>query len=276
MSTWREPHDADSGPIDVAAVNRDDAFIDDLAEGRPTPVATESEYDLAVMITAWRSDALSAPIPAEPTLAQIESSLRAREGRGSLSRRLRVVSGAAAVLAVFGAGLLVLSEGAEPGDPLWAVKEVVFSEQAQQTKARVNVEDKMRAAEDAFRAGDEAKARALISEAESELGPVGDADVIDKLRDRIQDLRVDVPDLPRVTLPTLPTRSPTEDKTLTTEVPTTDPDTTTEEPGTTQPPSSTSSRPSKPSSITSKPSTTKLPSSTAAQDSSTAFMLPIG
>ncbi|GEE01886.1 hypothetical protein nbrc107696_23320 [Gordonia spumicola] len=270
MSSWRE-RDTDSGPIDVSAVSHDDGFIDDLAAGRPTAVADETEYDLAVMITAWRMDALNDPIPAEPTLEQINDAMKVREGRGSLSRRLRIVSGAAAILAVLGAGLMVMSEGAEPGDPLWAVKQVVFSEQAEQTQARVNVEDSLSAAEDAFRAGDEQKARDLISRAESELGPVGDADMIAKLRHRIDDLRVDVPDLPEVTLPTaVPTKPKPVDPTGT-EDPTTEPS------DPTNPDDTTTSTPSKSPSSSSK-SSSKVPSSPAGMTSfpSYTFTIPIG
>ncbi|WP_353109244.1 anti-sigma-D factor RsdA [Gordonia sp. (in: high G+C Gram-positive bacteria)] len=267
MSNWREPRDADSGPIDVGAVGRDDTFIDDLAAGRPTPVADDVEYDLAVMITAWRSDALSAPIPAEPTLAQIDDAMKVREGRGSLSRRLRIVSGAAAIMAVLGAGLMVLSEGAEPGDPLWAVKQVVFSEQAEQTQARVNVEDNLRAAEAAFRAGDEDKARELISKAESDLGPVNDKDMASKLRDQINDLRVSVPNLPTVSVQTSPSDRPD------------DPSDTTKpgEPSDTDDPHSPTTSPTKPPTSSSKPSSSTQPSKPPTRTSvpSFTFTIPI-
>ena len=190
MNRKRDQHDwHDGDPVDLGAVGHDEAFISDLAVGRPTPVSDDSEYQLAAMITAWRTDALSAPIPAEPTLGQIDAAIAVQTGRGSMSRRLRIVSGAAAILAVFGAGLMVMSEGAEPGDPLWSVKQVVFSEQAKQTQARVNVEDNLDAAKAAYESGDEQMGRTYIARAELELGPIGDADKIAEFRNRIADLR---------------------------------------------------------------------------------------
>lgn len=264
MNRWRDQHDSHDGePVDLGAVGRDDAFIDDLAEGRPTPVSDDTEYQLAAMITAWRTDALSAPIPAEPTLGQIDAAVAVQNGRGSMSRRLRIVSGAAAILAVFGAGLMVMSEGAEPGDPLWSVKQVVFSEQAKQTQARVNVEENLDSAKAAYDAGDTAMGRDYIKRAESELGPVGDADTIADLKDRIADLRreedptsTDDPD-DRPTVLESETTDPTE--------PTDTLDTTTPSDDPTDP----STSPSDPSSSTTSPSspTTRPSDSTSTQAS---------
>ncbi|GAA4674808.1 anti-sigma-D factor RsdA [Gordonia humi] len=237
----------DGEPVDLGAVGHDDAFISDLAVGRPTPINDDAEYQLAAMITAWRADTLAAPIPAEPTLAQIDAAVAVRDGRGSMSRRLRIVSGAAAILAVFGAGLMVMSEGAEPGDALWSVKQVVFAEQARQTQARVNVEDNLDAAKVAFETGDEEMARTYISRAESELGPVGDADTIAGLRNRIADLRKSEdpkPDDPRMTAMTTKPSGPTDAQDSS--------DPTSSE---TDDPSDTTTGPSKPSTSPSSPST---------------------
>ncbi|WP_132993978.1 anti-sigma-D factor RsdA [Gordonia zhaorongruii] len=188
MRNMRDPFDPQSDPIDVGAVNRDDAFIEDLAAGRAAEVTGVDDYEVASLITAWRSDALSAPIPAEPTLAQVDDAMAVRNARGSLSRRLRIVSGAAAILAVFGAGLMVMSEGAEPGDALWSVKQVVFADEAQQTQARVNVEGNLKAAEEAFAAGDQVMGRTYVERARADLGPVKKGDVHERLEDRIKNL----------------------------------------------------------------------------------------
>ena len=52
-----------------------------------------------------------------------------------------------------------MSEGSQPGDPLWSVKQVVFAEQAQQTQAKVNAEANIQAAKEALKAGDVVKAK---------------------------------------------------------------------------------------------------------------------
>ena len=274
MNRWRDQHDSHDGePVDLSAVGHDDAFITDLGIGRPTPVSDDSEYQLAAMITSWRMDALSAPIPAEPTLAQVDAAVAVQRGRGSMSRRLRIVSGAAAILAVFGAGLMVMSEGAEPGDPLWSVKQVVFSEQAKQTQARVNVEDNLDAAKAAYEAGDEQMARTYIARAEAELGPIGDADMIAKLRNRIADLRHDEDpgsdDKARATVLEAPSSDSTAPTTTDDESPSTTPSDKPTEPST-EPtsPSTPSTSPSKPT--TTSPSETK--STTSPRPTGTASM----
>lgn len=185
-----------SGPIDVGAVRRDDAFLDDLAAGRAANVADGAEYELAGLLAGWRADSISGPIPSTPTVEDIEAAIvraNERERRGGLSRRLRIVSGAAAVLAVVGAGLLVMSEGSSPGDPLWSVKQVVFSEQAQQTQARMNAEDNIEAAKSALESGDVAKANELIEKAEADIGPLKDKDQADDLRKMIEAMRDENP-----------------------------------------------------------------------------------
>lgn len=249
-----------SGPIDVGAVRRDDAFLDDLAAGRAAEVADSAEHELAGMIAQWRADSISSPIPTTPTVADIEAAItraNQRERRGGLSRRLRIVSGAAAVLAVMGAGLLVMSEGSQPGDPLWSVKQVVFAEQAEQTQARVDAESNIQAAKEALEAGDVVKANDLIKQAEKDIGPIHDKGEVADLRELIQDIREQnpgklIPPLP--SLPSLPTIAPTEEKP--------DPTVMMQSP-------TPSTRPTKPSSSPSETKTSESPSPSKTSPSST-------
>ncbi|MGI6795681.1 MULTISPECIES: anti-sigma-D factor RsdA [Gordonia] len=199
-----------TGPIDVGAVHHDDEFIDDLAAGRAARIGDDAEYRLAGLLAQWRAESLAGPVPSTPTIADIETAIaraNERERRGGLARRLRVVSGAAAILAVAGAGLLVLSEGSQPGDPLWSVKQVVFSEQAQQTQSRMNAEQNIAEAKKALAAGDTVKARELIAKAEKDIGPLKDKSEADQLRSLIEDVRRQDPSAlipPLSSLPSLP------------------------------------------------------------------------
>ena len=255
-----------SGPIDVGAVRRDDAFLDDLAAGRAAQVADSADHELAGLIAQWRSEAVSSPIPTTPTVADIEAAItraNAREKRGGLSRRLRIVSGAAAILAVVGAGLLVLSEGSQPGDPLWGVKQVVFADQAQQTQAKANAEANIEAAQAALKEGDVDKAKEYIKAAEQDIGPIDDQDEVADLRDLIEEIRnqnpgkliPSLPSLPKFPLPaTVSTTDEKPNPTVLLESPT--PSTGSSKPSTTPSESETkTSEPTKPSK-TSKPSST--------------------
>ncbi|MEU1963427.1 anti-sigma-D factor RsdA [Nocardia sp. NPDC019255] len=132
----------DTGPVDIAAVRRDDALIDAIASDGPVHTDSAEEYQLATLLADWRAELIAAPMPAEPDLdaivAAVNQEIGARQVRigahsGGRLRLLRPIMGTAAALALVIGGMTAFSYKAEPGDPLWRVKEVVFSEQAQTT-----------------------------------------------------------------------------------------------------------------------------------------------
>ncbi|WP_051022141.1 anti-sigma-D factor RsdA [Nocardia pneumoniae] len=132
----------DTGPVDIAAVRRDDALIDAIASDGPVHTDSAEEYQLATLLADWRAELIAPPMPAEPDLdaivAAVNQEIGARQARigahaGGRLRLLRPIMGTAAALALVIGGMTAFSYNAEPGDPLWRVKEVVFSEQAQTT-----------------------------------------------------------------------------------------------------------------------------------------------
>ncbi|MGQ4597337.1 anti-sigma-D factor RsdA [Nocardia sp. R6R-6] len=132
----------DTGPVDIAAVRRDDALIDAIAGDGPVHTESAEEHQLAILLADWRAELIAPPMSAEPDLdaivAAVNQEIGARQARlgaqtGGRLRLLRPIMGAAAALALVIGGMTAFSYNAEPGDPLWRVKEVVFSEQAQTT-----------------------------------------------------------------------------------------------------------------------------------------------
>ncbi|MFQ6393099.1 anti-sigma-D factor RsdA [Nocardia sp. KC 131] len=132
----------DTGPVDIAAVRRDDALIDAIASNGPVRTDSAEEYQLATLLADWRAELTAEPMPGEPSLdeivAAVNQEIGARQVRigahtGGRLRLLRPIAGTAAALALVIGGMTAFSYNAEPGDPLWRVKEVVFSEQAQTT-----------------------------------------------------------------------------------------------------------------------------------------------
>ncbi|WP_280245729.1 anti-sigma-D factor RsdA [Nocardia abscessus] len=132
----------DTGPVDIAAVRRDDALIDAIASDGPVHTDSAEEYQLATLLADWRAELIAPPMSAEPDLdaivAAVNQEIGARQVRigahsGGRLRLLRPIMGTAAALALVIGGMTAFSYNAEPGDPLWRVKEVVFSEQAQTT-----------------------------------------------------------------------------------------------------------------------------------------------
>ncbi|EOM75545.1 anti-sigma-D factor RsdA [Rhodococcus rhodnii] len=173
-----DPDDAgDGAPLDVTAVRRDDALIDAIAGNGPVATDSPEQYELALALTAWRSSIVSEPLPSGPTLDEAAAALGARPQR-SRPRRLSIVRPAAAaaalVVVALGGGTLV-SWNAQPGDPLWGVKSVVFSNQADSTMARVDASTQLDDARAALESGDLGSAQRLLEAARGSADGVRDA-----------------------------------------------------------------------------------------------------
>lgn len=187
------PND-DTVSVDLNAVRHDDEFLDALIVGSALPLSDAAERELGGLLFAWRTESLAAPAPVQPTLADVEKAITAQETaakRRAATRHLRLISGAAAITAVAAAGLLVLSENSQPGDPLWNVKKVVFAEEAKQTQATVDVQNTLERAEEALAAGDTGKAVELVDRAERDLRPVSDPATRERMQQWIKRLRDD-------------------------------------------------------------------------------------
>lgn len=172
----------DSGPVDIAAVRSDDALIDAISSDGPVRTDSPEEFQLASLLADWRADLLAEPMPAGPDLdtvfAAVNQEIGARQVRvGASSRgRLRLVRpifGAAAALSLVFGGITAFAYSAAPGDPLWRVKEVVFSEQAQSTVVQYADEDLL-AAQNLLTAGNPEQAKARLEQASANAGQVND------------------------------------------------------------------------------------------------------
>ncbi|WP_448222984.1 anti-sigma-D factor RsdA [Gordonia iterans] len=255
------PND-DTVSVDLNAVRHDDEFLDALIVGSALPLSDAAERELGGLLFAWRTESLAAPAPVQPTLADVEKAIAAQETaakRRAATRHLRLISGAAAITAVAAAGLLVLSENSQPGDPLWNVKKVVFAEEAKQTQATVDVQNNLERAEEALAAGDTGKAVELVDRAERDLRPVSDPATRERMQQWIKRLRDDdgQPDDPLSTARSSDAASLPTDVTSDSEAPTSVTVTVTPSGPSSQPsspPPSSSSTPSSPSSSVSQSS----------------------
>lgn len=195
----------DETSVDLAAVRRDDALIDAISGNGLVETKDNEEYELATLLADWRAEILAEPMPAGPDLDEVvaavhrelgtrETLARAPEvtplrprSKGQL-RLLRPLAGAAALVAIAVGSATAVSYGAEPGDPLWGVKQVVFSEQAQSTEARIDTTSTLERAEQLIAEGNTEEARELLTSAESRSGDVRDAEERDALGDWVQRL----------------------------------------------------------------------------------------
>ena len=173
-------------PFDLAAVQRDDALIDALASGGDVPTATAEEYRLASLLAGWRAEIVAPELPSGPTLDEVAAAVDAEIARDQTPRRgslrlLRPVAGAAAAIAVVMAGITVGSYNAQPGDPLWKVKSVVFTERANSTVAGIDTKNNLEEAERMIRSGDSEGAMAVLESASKRVGAVSDSAKRDEL-----------------------------------------------------------------------------------------------
>lgn len=194
----------DAGPVDIAAVRRDDALIDAIVSGGPVQTDSAEEFQLAALLADWRAELVEPPIPSTPDLdavvAAVNQEIGARkvrvgaQTRGKL-RLLYPITGAAAALALIIGGTTAFSYSAEPGDPLWRVKEVVFSEQAQSTVVQRADSDLSQAGQ-ALAQGDYNQVAALLERAQTNVDQVSDGGkkqdletAWQQLLDRLRDVR---------------------------------------------------------------------------------------
>ncbi|WP_067543961.1 anti-sigma-D factor RsdA [Nocardia crassostreae] len=186
----------ETGPVDIAAVRRDDALIDAIAGDGPVQTGTAEEYQLAALLADWRAEILAEPMPAGPDLdtivAAVNQEVGARQARSGARasgrlRLLRPIAGAAAALALVFGGLTAFSYSAEPGDPLWRVREVVFSEQAQTTVVQ-RADADMAQAQQLIQQGKPEQAAQLLESASVSAGQVNDTGKKDNLLERWQQL----------------------------------------------------------------------------------------
>lgn len=195
--TAGDPADVDaSTPFDLAEVQRDDALLDALSGGRPVATGSPEESELAALLADWRAEILAPAMPAEPTLGRVVAAVddqlsgAGRHGRRGL-RLLRPIAGAAAAVAVVMAGLTVFSYNAVPGDPLWKVKEVVFTERANSTVASIDTTTNLEEAERLIKAGDSTAAVQLLQSAGKRVTDVNESDKRDALTARMDKLMAD-------------------------------------------------------------------------------------
>lgn len=191
-SSGSGPVDEDSIPVNLSAVRADDEFIEALLSQPLVPAQTPADYELAALVSNWRSEIAAQPMPTSPTLADVEAGIEFARRADSRRRSLRLVrftAGAAAAFAILFGGVSVVAHNAAPGDALWGVKEVMFGADASATRAVADVRANIDRAEQALNSGDKPAATSFLNRAESQLGDVRDAGERKALQARIEGLR---------------------------------------------------------------------------------------
>ncbi|WP_018180814.1 anti-sigma-D factor RsdA [Jongsikchunia kroppenstedtii] len=206
----------DATPFDLSAVYADDQLIEALRTDGYVATQSDQEYELASLLAGWRIDAGATPMPAEPTLEQVEAEIQRVDTRARHHRRMRrlqVVSGAAAAIAIAIGGVTIAAHDASPGSALWGVKQVMFSKAAAETTNMAAAQEAASSATAAISRGDRSSARQYLNALQDRASKIHDDDHRQKIESQIDVLRnqLDSPTTPTaptvtspLTIPTLP------------------------------------------------------------------------
>ncbi|HEU0089043.1 MAG TPA: anti-sigma-D factor RsdA, partial [Pseudonocardiaceae bacterium] len=174
---WRpeESNNNNEVPVDLAAVQADDALLDMLGSG--AGALADADAELTRVLVAWRRDVDTEPIPelVDPVLAG-EVISAARRPPARRHRVLGPVAVAAAVLVIAFSGTGLAAKSAKPGDQLFGLTKVLYSEYARSAEAAQKVETELAEAETAINQGDTAKAKESLAEVQQQLTVIADTE----------------------------------------------------------------------------------------------------
>jgi hypothetical protein len=170
-----DPDHAGEEPIDLAAVHSDDVLLDALGGTNPeTPARDDGRApDLETLLVAWRRDVDAAPIG---ELVDIDRAVAAiAEGyrpSGQRRRHLIPLATAAAVLVIAFTGVGLAARDASPGDILWGVAQVLYTDHARVVQAATSARIELANANAAFLLGDRVAAEAALKRAQEQMQQV--------------------------------------------------------------------------------------------------------
>lgn len=175
-------------PVDVVQVRADDALIASLGQAESLQIDDPIDERLATLLRAWRDDVHAEPqrgLDLGTAVSALASAPRSRVPKQSPFGPLAT---AAAVLVVVFVGLGLAARDAEPGDALWGVTKVLYSDKARSVEAAVTVRTKLDQATDLLHTGDLNAALAALQEARQKLPGVAAEDGKQELATQAQQL----------------------------------------------------------------------------------------
>ncbi len=169
-----------SEQVDLSALRADDALLDAVARpGRDESSeelfgldADAAQQRLGAVLLAWRRKIDSEPIGELVSVERASTALTA--GRPKRRPRLSLVplAAAAALLVIVCAGLPLAAHSAMPGDLLWGVSKVLYSERAESVQAAAIASKQLDDARRALASGNIDEARRALAEASNKLSAV--------------------------------------------------------------------------------------------------------
>lgn len=189
---------------DLSAVQADDALLDALGGSDPALADGLGDQELNALLVAWRRDIDSEPLA---ELVDVDTAVRTVTTAGlakqhaSSGRRRRLlvpIAVAAAVLAIAFTGTGLAARSAEPGDTLWGLAKVLYSDHTRSVEAAANAKLDLEKANLAIAGGNLDAAREALDAAQAALSQVSDEDNKGQLMEQHRQLAAQLqnPDAP--------------------------------------------------------------------------------
>lgn len=172
-------------PVDLSALQADDALLDALGGTNPdVPSASGDDGpDLESLLVAWRRDVDAAPIgdlvETDDAVAAISEGRRRQ--RRLKRRHLVPVASAAAVLMIAFTGVGLAARDALPGDMLWGVAQVFYTDNVRSAQAASAARGELTHAEQAWDDGKGNTAESALKRARDQMQAVDSDDGLSDL-----------------------------------------------------------------------------------------------
>ncbi len=189
-----EDDDALVPPTELSAIQADDALLDALGGADPRGGDDLDDAELHALLLSWRRDVDGEPMPelvdTPEAVTTVRTAEQARRYAGRGRRRMLVpVAAAAAVLAIGFTGTALAARDAQPGDTLWGLSKVLYSDHAASVEAAASVRTDLAEAHLAIAQQRYDDARSALGQAEQALSDVVTKEEVSRLRARHEELR---------------------------------------------------------------------------------------
>ena len=167
-----DPHEM---PVDLAAVQADDALLDLIGRAGHTPSDTDDE--LTRVLAAWRREVHTEPFAElvdTNTALEMIRAVRQPVPRGNPV--FSSIAAAAAVLVIAFSAVGLVAKSAQPGDHLWPVTQVLYGDYARSVETAAAVRTELNEAKTALSEGNPERARASLQRVQKQLPVIGEAE----------------------------------------------------------------------------------------------------
>ncbi|MGH3882649.1 MAG: anti-sigma-D factor RsdA [Pseudonocardiaceae bacterium] len=173
------PHgDLSEMPADLAAVQADDVLLDMLGSAGRTPGNVgDVDGELTRALAAWRrdvhADSNQVLVDTDTALAVISAARRPIRRRNPV---FGPVAAAAAVMVIAFSGVGLLAKSAQPGDNLWGVTEVLYSDYARSVETAASVRTELEQVKKALQEDKPERAKESLDRIRQQLPAIAEAD----------------------------------------------------------------------------------------------------